>query len=591
MHILYHSLKRLCLVMGLWGLLGFENASYAVTTIKINPKATFLHTNNDLGAINAIPIDLNSVGLSAGDTILLEQLGNFSIGPSADTYKNTIGVFSSSPTLAAASNLHRVPGAIDTGIDVVTGNTYFGNQPTDIPEDFRIVDTGTLITIPTGALYLFVAASDSLYQDNTDPDGNYYVRISLAPLADAGNDQTFNEGDLITLDGSGSKGDPSRSLSYYWQQIAGEPVVSLDLTDPQKPKFTAPNVARTGVTLTFQLIVNDSYSDSQADTVNISIKNVNHPPVAEAGTDQTVQEGSLVILNGSNSYDPDNDTLTFHWEQIEGNSVSLIDATTVQANFTAPVVGSSGDTLKFQLSVDDGIASNTDIVLVKVENVNHAPIANAGDDFTVEEGRMVMLDGRGSIDPDNDLLSYTWTALNGPLIALSDPSSPTPSFQAPHVEEGGSDIEFELMISDGSLTSTDKVIVHIMDANDPPVCELALASPALIWPPNKKMITVKINNVSDPDNEEVIIKILNVAQDESSNELGSNNFISDAVIQGQDLLLRAERAGDGNGRIYEITFSAQDNSGKSCIGKVNVCIPHTPSLGRCIDDGFRFPSQ
>ena len=576
--------------MGLLGLSVSGNLSYAAMTFKINPKATYLHTNNDPGAINAIPIDLNSLDLSAGDTILLEQLGNFSIGPSADTYKNTIGVFSNSPTLAAASNLHRVPGAIDTGIDVVTGNTYFGNQPTDIPEDFRIVDTGTLITIPTGALYLFVAASDSLYQDNTDPDGNYYVRISLAPLADAGNDQTFNEGELITLDGSDSKGDPSRSLNYYWQQIAGNPIVSLDLVDPKRPTFTAPNVSRAGTTLTFQLIVNDGYNDSPADTVDITIKDVNHPPVAEAGTDQIVQEGSLVILNGSNSYDPDNDTLSFHWEQTGGISVSIINVNTAQPTFTAPAVGSSGETLEFQLTVDDGAAYGTDTVLVKVDNVNHAPVANAGNDLTADEGGIVMLDGRGSMDPDNDSLTYIWTILNEPTIALLDPSSPTPSFIAPQVQEGGTDIEIELLVTDGTLISTDKVIVHVMDKNDAPKCELAVVSPALLWPPNKKMIPVEIINVFDPNNDQITIDIINITQDELPIGLSDSDIRSDAVIQEQKVLLRAERTGDGNGRVYEITFMAQDNS-RSCTGKVNVCVPHHPNLNQCTDNGQQFSSQ
>ena len=149
------------------------------------------------------------------------------------------------------------------------------------------------------------------------------MRISFAPLAKAGLDQTINEGNQVTLDGSGSKGDPSRALNYYWQQVAGTPTVSLDLSDPIHPIFIAPNVPRSGATLTFQLVINDGFSDSKPDTVDITIKDINHPPIAEAGVDQTVQEESLVILNGSNSYDPDNDVLTFNWVQTAGSIVTL----------------------------------------------------------------------------------------------------------------------------------------------------------------------------------------------------------------------------------------------------------------------------
>lgn len=88
-----------------------------------------------------------------------------------------IGVFSSSSTLLAATNQNRVPGAIDAGTDIVTAPTHFGALATDIPQDFFISGAGTTLVIPTGAAYLFVAAHDSLYGDNTDPDADYAVQL------------------------------------------------------------------------------------------------------------------------------------------------------------------------------------------------------------------------------------------------------------------------------------------------------------------------------------------------------------------------------------------------------------------------------
>ena len=52
--------------------------------------------------------------------------------------------------------------------------------------------------------------------------------------------------------------------------------------------------------------------------VDITVKDVNHPPVADAGSDKTVQEGSPVVLDGSQSYDIDNDSLTYSWVQTTG---------------------------------------------------------------------------------------------------------------------------------------------------------------------------------------------------------------------------------------------------------------------------------
>ena len=172
----------------------FSHSEAVATTISIDPLRTFLFTNNDPcvpwcgnGSVpSSIPIALAALGISGGDTIQLEQLGSFydgtyGYGPginalSLQTSTEMIGVFSSSDVLWAPNVLNRVPGAIDAGIPVVTWNTYFGNMSTDIPQDFRIANT--IVQVPLGANYLFVAAEDIYYSDNSDPDGDYAVRIT-----------------------------------------------------------------------------------------------------------------------------------------------------------------------------------------------------------------------------------------------------------------------------------------------------------------------------------------------------------------------------------------------------------------------------
>ena len=51
----------------------------------------------------------------------------------------------------------------------------------------------------------------------------------------------------------------------------------------------------------------------------------NEPPVAVASWDPKdgIIEGDLVTLDGSDSYDPDGDDLTYHWEQIDGPDVGV----------------------------------------------------------------------------------------------------------------------------------------------------------------------------------------------------------------------------------------------------------------------------
>ena len=96
------------------------------------------------------------------------------------------------------------------------------------------------------------------------------------------------------------------------------------------------------------------------------------PPTANAGPDQTVYEGDTVILNGSNSSDPDDGIASYQWNQMTGIEIVLSDTKAVCPTFTAPdVEGSGGQFLTFQLTVTDfgGLAS-TDTCIVAVNNMD-----------------------------------------------------------------------------------------------------------------------------------------------------------------------------------------------------------------------------
>jgi hypothetical protein len=457
-------------------------------------------------------------------------------------------------------------------------------------ENIPIGDYDVQIIVPAGYHTDEDTKSVNVTEQSITENIDFKLDQQTAPSADAGPDQTVNESVAVTLDGSNSSDPENDPLTYQWSQIAG-PSVVLDLTDPVRPTFTAPQVSVGGATLTFELIVSDGDLTSEPDQMDITVINVNHPPTADAGPDQTVQENSPVELDGTGSYDPDEDALTYNWIQTSGSTISLSDHTTVQPSFTAPVVGSTGETLTFELTVSDGTDSSTDTVSIIVENINHAPIADAGSDQTKNEESMVTLDGSNSSDPDNDLLTYQWTQTEGPSVALdlSDPIYPT--FTAPQVSESGVILTFELIVNDGELPSEpDRVTINILNLNAPPACEFARAEPDSLWPPNHKLKSIEVVGVTDPENGNVTITINSVTQDEPVNGLGDGETSPDAVIQDNDLLLRVERAGGGNGRVYQIGFTADDGSGGVCNGAVSVCVPHDKRRAECIDDGQNYDS-
>jgi hypothetical protein len=78
----------------------------------------------------------------------------------------------------------------------------------------------------------------------------------------------------------------------------------------------------------------------------------NQPPVSDAGNTQSVLAGARVTLNGLGSYDPDGGSLQYHWSQVRGSKIPLLDPYSAQAKFLAPFV-SEERTFRFKLRVTD----------------------------------------------------------------------------------------------------------------------------------------------------------------------------------------------------------------------------------------------
>ncbi|MDO8413144.1 MAG: PKD domain-containing protein [Gallionellaceae bacterium] len=423
------------------------------------------------------------------------------------------------------------------------------------------------------------------------------------PNANAGMDQSVNEVQTVTLDGTASNDPDGDTLSYAWVQVGGT-AVALSGASTSQPSFTSPTVAVGGETLTFELTVTAN-GLSDVDQVSIAVVNVNHTPVADAGIDLSIAEGSPVALDGTNSFDIDSDSITYAWVQESGPTVTITGANTASPSFTAPIGGMGGvpgvvASLVFKLTVDDGLPQNAppsgytfanveDTVTVSITNVNNLPVADAGMDMTLNENSAVQMNGSASSDPDSDALTYAWVQVGGTVVALSGSTTTTPSFTTPFVSAGGEDLTFKLTVDDGyGGTATDTTIIHVQNANDPPLVSAAQPTISCMWPPNHKLVAIGIIGVSDPE-DNATITIDSVTQDEVTNGLGDGDTAVDAVINADGtVLLRAERSGRGDGRMYHVHFTASDLEG-SASGVVNVCVQHN-SKSPAIDGGELYDS-
>ena len=135
--------------------------------------------------------------------------------------------------------------------------------------------------------------------------------------------------------------------------------------------------------------------------------------------------------------------------------------------------------------------------------------------------------------------------------------------------------------------------ITTIPGNLPPDCSAAAASPTVLWPPNRQFVNVSVAGVTDPDGDPVAITVTGITQDKPLNDGGQGNTCPDATGVGTATAsLRAEREGTGDdGRVYHVSFAADDGRGGRCTGTVTVCVPYDHGQGRvCVDQGPLFDS-
>jgi len=219
------------------------------------------------------------------------------------------------------------------------------------------------------------------------------------PVANAGADgnvqlpQEEGQVTIVTLSGAGSS-DPYLGIAKYaWEQTAGKPV-ELEGADTINPTFTVPASVSAGDRMTFQLTVTDQGGLTSSDSMDIVYYDDNIYPVAAAGEDRTVSQGSTVVLNGTGSADPDGSISAYTWIQTDGPPVNLINPNTAIPYFEAPTDNNSAETFTFRLQVtDNGGLTDTDDVSITVSG---PLIANI--DASIFTGGRVILDGSSSAD-------------------------------------------------------------------------------------------------------------------------------------------------------------------------------------------------
>ncbi|NBC81810.1 MAG: hypothetical protein GVY19_00360 [Bacteroidetes bacterium] len=195
-------------------------------------------------------------------------------------------------------------------------------------------------------------------------DGEHEPAENQKPVAVINGKEEAFSGDIIQLDGSDSYDPEGSSLTYLW---AAPSKIKLSSYTSQKVTFTAPNV-EDDQNFQISLLVNDGELASEFATFNVTIKDkeispVNSKPVAIAGDDLSTKSSELVVLDASDSYDPDGDQLTYTWYAPDDITLSSNKGSSV--SFTAPEVNEK-TVYEIILEVNDGQVTSQSEVIVTV---------------------------------------------------------------------------------------------------------------------------------------------------------------------------------------------------------------------------------
>jgi PKD repeat protein len=397
----------------------------------------------------------------------------------------------------------------------------------------------------------------------TEDAGNF------PPDASAGGPYTGRVGEVVTFDGSNSSDLDGTIDRYEW-----------NFGDDQRgtgptPSHTYDAPGTYHVTLT---VFDDEDVPASETTTAIIIDIDENQPVAEAGGPYFGALGAAVSFDGTGSTPPsDPGNVSYEWDFGDGRS-----GTGPTPSHTYREFGRYTVTLK----VTEGRRFDMDSTTASIGVGNLPPNADANGPYTGRAGEAITFDGSASSD-DGTIETYEWHFGDG-----SAPTTTTPPPFVTHTYRRPGLYNVILIVTDDAgdkdSIKTIAVISPEPEDNQAPDCSLAEPSIDTIWPPNGRFVPVEIERVLDPDGDRVSITIDSIFQDEPvfSRPDGRGVGTNTARVRAERL---PRRFFGGNGRVYHIGFTADDERGGSCSGDVVVEVPRRRNRG-AIDDGAVFDS-
>jgi DNA/RNA endonuclease G (NUC1) len=341
----------------------------------------------------------------------------------------------------------------------------------------------------------------------------------------------------------------------------------------------------------FSYTISDGHGGTATANVSVTVSAVNDNPVAVADSTSTNEDNSVTIDVVANDTDVDGDSLSLaSVGSAAHGTVSIVSGKAVYS----PNPNYNG-TDSFGYVVSDGHGGQANgAVSVTINPVNDAPVADS-QSVNTASNTPVAITLTGS-DVETSTGSLIFTVTSGPSHGSLSGTGANRIY-TPGLNYSGPD-SFQFTVTDtgdGSspaLTSSAATVSITVNDTVGPTITLNGNSISL-WPPNHSYHTVNVSDLVagasdnfDPNVNLNSVVIAQVTSDEIENGNGDGNTMNDIVIASdcKSVQLRAERDGDGDGRVYTITFLVRDAAGNTTTATAKVTVPKNNG-GTAVDSG------
>jgi hypothetical protein len=260
----------------------------------------------------------------------------------------------------------------------------------------------------------------------------------------------------------------------------------------------------------------------------------NEPPLADAGLDQSVPQGSTVLLDGGGSRDPDGEIASYSWNITapDGSSVAPGCPTCERTQFVAAQRGVYEVTLT--VADEDG-ARSSDTLYVTVGSGSGLSVTLAGPDETTT-GRTVYYDA--TVDGGSSTLDELVWRVDGTVVREDDLAGENTTERLPHTfTDAGTANVSVTAVDDAGNVATDDLSVSVTSSNGPPTA--FIDGPNQVTPDSSVAFVL---DATDPDNDTLAVDWTNV--DSGTLTAATKSF--DGYSPGDTVTLTA-KVSDGNG--------------------------------------------